>query len=208
MRTEIVAEELVWRAVATERATLADMLSGLSEQQWDRQSWCAGWRIRDVVGHILLTSRAGLGQVLWELIRARGSLDRMSFATAVEYADRRSAAALVAELRAGTDLRHTPVGTTALDRLMDLLVHGQDIAVPLGLRREMPVDAARWSAERVLRMGRPFHARRIIAGHRLIATDTAWSAGTGTPVRAPIAELLLVATGRVPVTAAGRAETS
>ncbi|MEV0108572.1 hypothetical protein AB0H42_19845 [Nocardia sp. NPDC050799] len=97
------------------------------------------------------------------------------------------------------ELRHTPVGTTALDRLMDLLVHGQDIAVPLGMRREMPVDAARWSVERVWRMGRPFRAQRVLAGHRLIATDTEWSGGTGAPLAAPIAEILLLVTGRISV---------
>ncbi|GGL01984.1 maleylpyruvate isomerase family mycothiol-dependent enzyme [Nocardia jinanensis] len=208
MGTDIVADELVWAAVAAERASLADMLEGLSAAQWDRSSWCAGWRIRDVVGHVLLTSRAGVGQVLWELLRARGNLDRMSFTTAVRYAEHRSPETLVAELRAVVDLRHTPVGTTALDRLMDLLVHGQDIAVPLGLRRVMPVDATRWAVERVWQMGRPFHAQRALAGHRLVATDTEWSAGTGAAVPAPIGELLLVVTGRLPVGSAGRTVSS
>ncbi|MEU4434052.1 maleylpyruvate isomerase family mycothiol-dependent enzyme [Nocardia rhamnosiphila] len=199
MSTEIASGEQVWAAVAAERRSLAELLDGLTEQQWDRQSWCAGWRIRDVVAHILLTSRAGAGEILWELLRARGDLDRMSFATAVRYANRRSSEALLAELRAVIELRHTPVGTTALDRLMDLLVHGQDIAVPLGMRREMPVDAARWSVERVWRMGRPFRARRVLAGHRLIATDTEWSAGVGAPLAAPIADILLLVTGRISV---------
>ncbi|MET8795969.1 maleylpyruvate isomerase family mycothiol-dependent enzyme [Nocardia sp. NPDC004568] len=204
MSTEIVSDEQVWAAVAAERRSLADLLDGLTEQQWDRQSWCDGWRIREVVAHILLTSRAGVGEILWELLRARGNLDRMSFATAVRAANNRSSEALVAELRAVAELRHTPVGTTALDRLMDLLVHGQDIAVPLGIRREMPVDAARWSVERVWRMGRPFRARQVLAGQRLIATDTEWSAGAGAPVSAPIAELLLLVTGRTAVDSVGR----
>ncbi|MGW5381481.1 maleylpyruvate isomerase family mycothiol-dependent enzyme [Nocardia sp. NPDC003963] len=208
MGTDIVADELVWAAVAAERASLADLLDDLSAEQWDRDSWCAGWRIRDVVGHILLTSTAGVGQVLWELLRARGNLDRMSFTTAVRYAGRRSPETLVAELRAVVESRHAPVGTTALDRLMDLLVHGQDIAVPLGLRRAMPVDPARWAVERVWRMGRPFQAQRALAGHRLVATDTEWSAGSGPVLAAPIAELLLVVTGRVSVESAGRAGSS
>ncbi|MFI2229021.1 maleylpyruvate isomerase family mycothiol-dependent enzyme [Nocardia testacea] len=204
MSTEIVSDEQVWAAVAAERRSLVDLLDGLTEQQWDRQSWCAGWRIRDVVAHIVLTSRAGAGEILWELLRARGNPDRMSFATAVRRANSRSSQDLLAELRAIVELRHTPVGTTALDRLMDLLVHGQDIAVPLGIRREMPVDAARWSAERVWRMGWPFRAQRVLAGHRLIATDTEWSAGSGAPLSAPIAEILLLVTGRIPVAAVGR----
>ncbi|MEU1985599.1 maleylpyruvate isomerase family mycothiol-dependent enzyme [Nocardia sp. NPDC019395] len=191
-------EELVWAAVAAERKSLAGLLRGLPEEQWDEPSLCEGWRVRDVVAHILLTSQATFGWLLWQLALARGSVARMSFETAIQYAGSRSPQALAEELHTIIDLRHKPVATTAVDRLMDLLVHGQDITVPLGIRREMPVDAARWSVERVWQMGWPFHARRSLAGYRLTASDTDWAAGSGTPVSAPIADLLLLVTGRIP----------
>jgi uncharacterized protein (TIGR03083 family) len=191
-------EELVWAAVAAERASLTELLRRLSDDQWDHPSLCEGWRVRDVVAHILLTSQAELGWLLRQVARARGSVARMNFDTAIRYADSRSPRALTDELHAIIDIRHTPLSTNAVDRLMDLLVHGQDIAVPLGIRRDMPVDAARWSVERVWQGGWPFHARRQLAGHRLTATDTDWSAGSGTPVAAPIADLLLLVTGRIP----------
>ncbi|MGW0178426.1 maleylpyruvate isomerase family mycothiol-dependent enzyme [Nocardia sp. NPDC003345] len=194
-------EELVWAAVAAERRSLADLLADLPEAQWDHPTLCAGWRVRDIVAHILLTSRARLGWLLLQLVRARGSVARMNFETAIRYAGNSTPEALLDELRALVPTRHRPVATTATDRLMDLVVHGQDIAVPLGLRREIPEQAAVWSAERVWEMGWPFHARRDLAGHRLVATDARWSAGSGTPVRAPIAELLLIITGRKPVPA-------
>lgn len=189
-------EELAWTAVAAERAGLADLLQELTAEQWNHPSLCEGWRVRDVVAHILLTSQAKLPWLLWQTALARGSIARMNFGTAVRYADRNSPEALLTELRAITTLRHQPIATNAVDRLMDLLVHGHDIATPLGIRREMPIDAARWSADRVWQMGWPFHARRTLAGHRLTATDTDWSVGSGTPVTAPIADLLLLVTGR------------
>ncbi|WP_280424312.1 maleylpyruvate isomerase family mycothiol-dependent enzyme [Nocardia carnea] len=193
-------EELAWRAVAAERADLADLLQELTEAQWDHPSLCEGWQIRDVVAHILLTSQAKLPWLLWQTALARGSIARMNSGTAIRYAGRRSPEDLITELRAITGLRHQPIATNAVDRLMDLLVHGHDIAAPLGIHRDMPTDAARWSADRVWQMGWPFHARRTLAGHRLTATDTNWSVGTGTPVRAPIADLLLLVTGRKSVT--------
>ncbi|MGI5220580.1 maleylpyruvate isomerase family mycothiol-dependent enzyme [Nocardia sp. CA-290969] len=189
-------EELVWTAVSAERTGLADLLEGLTEEQWNHPSLCDGWRVRDVVAHILLTSQAKLPWLLWQTALARGSITRMNFGTAIRYADSTSPAELLAELRAIAGLQHKPIATNAVDRLMDLLVHGQDIAVPLGIPREMPIDSARWSADRVWNMGWPFHARRTLAGHRLTATDTHWSAGSGTPVAAPIADLLLLVTGR------------
>lgn len=79
---------------------------------------------------------------------------------------------------------------------MDLLVHGQDIAVPLGLSREMPVAAARISLDRVWTMGRTFQAARRFSGYRLTATDTGWQRGDGPEIEGPVSALLLLATGR------------
>ena len=80
--------------------------------------------------------------------------------------------------------------------LFDVLVHGQDVAIPLGLPRDMPLDAASAGAERVWTMGWPFWARRRLRGLRLRATDIEWSAGEGPEVHGPIAALLLLLTGR------------
>lgn len=34
----------VWRAIDAERASLADLLDSLGEQEWKVPSLCAGWR--------------------------------------------------------------------------------------------------------------------------------------------------------------------
>ena len=47
----------IWQAVAEERATLVEMLRELPESAWDTASLCAGWRIRDVVAHLVLATR-------------------------------------------------------------------------------------------------------------------------------------------------------
>lgn len=189
-------DEFIWQAVAIERTSLADLLDNLSEQDWDHASLCAGWRVREVVAHVALTSRVRLGPLLFELIRARGNVARMGNDTALRYAARTSSRQLATEIRDSIGDRFAPVGTTATDRLMDLLVHGQDIARPLGLDREMPTEAARIALDRVWTMGWPFHAAKNLTGCRLIATDAPWSAGDGLTVEGPIAALLLLATGR------------
>lgn len=188
--------EMIWHAVARERTTLAALLDDLSEPDWDTASLCEGWRVRDVVAHLVLATRTTIGALVVDLIRARGDVDRLIHDTAVRLADRTPTHALLADLRATIDSRAVPPGTTPLDRLMDLLVHGQDIAVPLGADRVMPGDAAQWSLERVWTMGAPFHARSKLAGYALTATDTGWTAGTGTPLPGTAAELLLLVTGR------------
>jgi uncharacterized protein (TIGR03083 family) len=83
-----------------------------------------------------------------------------------------------------------------MEPLLDILVHGQDIALPLGRIRPMPTAAATAAAQRVWDMGFPFRARKRLAGLRLTATDADWTVGSGAGVEGPIAALLLLATGR------------
>ncbi|MFC9894399.1 maleylpyruvate isomerase family mycothiol-dependent enzyme [Nocardia sp. NPDC127579] len=194
-----MSDEHVWDAVAAERRSLVRLLEDLPESCWDHPSLCDGWRVRDVVAHVVLSADASLGWIVRELIRAYGSLDRAIRDTAIRHADRTSTDALLAELRAGIPARTTALGTTPADRLMDLLVHGQDIAVPLGIAREMPTAAARTAAIRIWTTGAPFHARKKLRGYRLIASDADWSAGAGHPITAPIAILLMVLTGRTEI---------
>src|SRR5689334_6517323 len=70
-------------------------------------------------------------------------------------AERRSLAVLLAELRGMAGSRRRAPGVSHLEPMLDLLVHGQDIALPLGRVRAMPVAAAAAAATRVWTMGWP-----------------------------------------------------
>jgi uncharacterized protein (TIGR03083 family) len=191
-----VDAEESWRVIAAERRSLADLLDGLSTEDWARASLCAGWRIRDVAAHVAMAPQVpGLGAMLADGIRARGRFHRLNHDTAVRHAGRPTSA-IVEELRRYADSRRLPVVTSYRNILFDILVHGQDIALPLGLSRPVPVDAARAGADRVWTMGWPFWAKRRLRGVRLVATDTDWSAGSGAELSGPMDALLLVLTGR------------
>ncbi|MGW0054330.1 maleylpyruvate isomerase family mycothiol-dependent enzyme [Nocardia nova] len=196
-KTSIDTEQ-VWQAVAAERASLVELLRALPESGWEQPSLCAGWRVRDVVAHLILSADSGLGTILFHLIRARGDFDRMVRDSAIRHADRRTTTRLLADLHDSIGVRRTPVGTTPVDRLMDLLVHGQDIAIPLGIPREMPVPAARSALDRVWNGGFPFHARSKFGSYCLVASDCRWTAGAGPVVEGAAADLLLLITGRAP----------
>ncbi|MEV5647266.1 maleylpyruvate isomerase family mycothiol-dependent enzyme [Nocardia sp. NPDC052254] len=194
--------EQIWCAVDIERVSVAEMLQNLPERDWDHTSLCDGWRVRDVAAHLVLSARPTIGWLLLNLARARGSLNRAIRDTAIRHADTRTGAQLLSELRATAGARATPAGTTPQDRLMDLLVHGQDIAIPLGIARTVPAAAARSALDRIWHTGAPFHARRKFDGYRLAATDIGWVAGAGPVIEGSATDVLLVLTGREP--AAGR----
>jgi uncharacterized protein (TIGR03083 family) len=187
-----------WRVIAEHRLTLAALLEPLTAHEWDTPSLCAGWRVRDVAAHIALAPQPpGTGSMIAAGVRARGSFHRLNHDVSVRHADTRSTARLVAELREHAASRRLPVMTSYRNILFDILVHGQDIAIPLGRELAMPRDGAVAGATRVWTMGWPFWAKHRLRGVRLVATDADWSAGSGAEVSGPIAALLLLLTGRV-----------
>ena len=189
--------EQVGTAIEAQRRDLADLLEALDDDAWHRPSLCEGWRVRDVAAHVTLAARARPLPAMVGLVRARGSFNRFVRDDAVSRAGSRTPDQLVAEIREVAGVRHHPPGTKVLDPLIDVLVHGQDIAVPLGIVRPMPPDAAAAAADRVWSMGFPFRARKRLGGRRLVATNADWSAGDGdATVEAPIERLLLLLTGR------------
>ncbi|GAA2655932.1 maleylpyruvate isomerase family mycothiol-dependent enzyme [Paractinoplanes durhamensis] len=187
----------VWHAIDQQRLGLATLLDGLSDDEWRQPSLCAGWTVREVAAHLTL-QQLGPAAVAGMMLRWRGTLERTIADAARRKAATRTTSELVAEIRdAAGDHRHT-VGVTRLETLTDALVHGQDIAIPLGRELAMPPEVAAVAATRVLtmRFPPPLPAARKVAGFRLAATDTDWSAGAGPPVRGPMAALLLACTGR------------
>lgn len=184
----------LWQIVDRERETLAELLEGLSPEEWETRTRCGDWRVRDVAAHLTLAARFTYGQVVREMLRARGDWNRMIHDSAVREADR-PVTEIVTNLRSTIGSRRLAPTTSPREPLLDLLVHGQDIALALGRVREMPPAAARDSADRVWTMRfppRPWPLPRA----RLVATDIAWTRGEGAVISGPIAALLLLLTGR------------
>jgi uncharacterized protein (TIGR03083 family) len=188
----------VWQAVDAQRLQVADLLAQLSEDEWRRPSLCTGWTVRDVAAHLTL-QQVGLGGVIGMLLRERGNLDQKIHAAACRRAAALSTAEMIAAIRGMVGSRRHNAGVTHRETLIDILVHGQDIAVPLGRRLDMPPAAAAAAATRMwsTRWPPPFPATKKMRGYRLTATDTPWSAGAGPEVHAPIAAIVLLCTGRL-----------
>ena len=186
----------MWQTIDSERALTADLLAGLTDVEWTYPSLCVGWTVREVAAHLTLGHRIGLGGVIREYAKARGSFNRVVDQTARAEAARRSTGELVAELRGAVGVRKLALGQSLKNAMMDVMVHTQDIALPLGIERHMPIEAAVVSADDLWRIGFPFHARKRLAGYRLVATDADWSVGEGAEVSGPIEALLMLLAGR------------
>lgn len=191
----------VWAAIDGQRRRTIDLLESLSTEDWRQPSLCEGWTVRDVAAHLTL-QQLTLRDALGLAVRHPAGLvdvNRMIHDSAVRRAQR-PVEQLIDEIRGMIGSNRHNVGVTNLETLIDILVHGQDIAIPLGRDLEMPVDAAAVAAQRVWSSGQRRKARVLdnipLGGFRLVATDTSWAVGEGREVRGPISALLLLLAGR------------
>jgi uncharacterized protein (TIGR03083 family) len=183
----------IWAHIDEQRADLADFLDTLPAQQWATPSLCPGWTVREVAVHVT-QSATPWGRLAFELARSGFRFNAVTLRMAGD--DERTPQQVVAALRAMVGGRRRPPGTAPADPLMDVLVHGQDIAVPLGVRRTMPTSAAVVAARRVWSMGFPFNARKRFPRTAFTATDADFRVGSGDEVRAPIQDILMTLSGR------------
>jgi uncharacterized protein (TIGR03083 family) len=187
----------MWATLAEERLALADLLAGLTDEQWSAQSLCSAWTVKDVAVHLVPTLGNGIGELVWATVRARGNLHRASESLVAKYATQMTPADIVAALRAGAEDRFEPPGVGAMGPYTDVLVHRLDIAVPLGIEVDRPVEP--WRASLDFLVG-PKGRRGFVARGRpavtLRATDLDRSHGSGPEVSGPAAALGLTLCGR------------
>lgn len=179
---------------AAERADLAGLLDTLTPGQWVSDSLCAGWRVRDVVAHLIGYDVAGLRGFLGTVVRARATGRDPNDLVVAQWADR-PVTEVVAAVRAHLRPRGVTAAFGGRIGLTDALIHHQDIRRPLGLHRSVPAD--RLAAALPFTMtAPPLGARRRVAGLRLVATDLDFRHGDGPEVAGPAEALLMAAAGR------------
>ncbi|GAA1616173.1 MULTISPECIES: maleylpyruvate isomerase family mycothiol-dependent enzyme [Kribbella] len=182
-------------AVAGERAELADMLAGLTEDDWDRPSLCAGWRVREVVAHITMPYRIPMPRFLAGMVRAGGNFNRYADRQARQDAATLTSAELLDCLKQNVDNPWKPPGGGYEGALSHDVIHGLDMTVALGIDRQVPLDRLR----RIFDAMKPRQIKYFgvdLTGVQLQATDLDWTYGAGEPRTGTAQELLLWMSGR------------
>jgi uncharacterized protein (TIGR03083 family) len=190
-----VADVDVWTMVHAERAALIDDLDGVDGRRWEEPSLCEGWTVHDVVAHLIDTARTTrLGFVLG-LARAGFDFDRQN-ARGVERERGASPREALERLGQVASRRSTP--PAPLDsRLVEEVVHGEDIRRPLGITRSYPREAVVRSLRLQARTPASFGgAKERIACVRLTAVDADVSIGDGPEVSGTALSLLVAVSGR------------
>ncbi|WP_433782756.1 maleylpyruvate isomerase family mycothiol-dependent enzyme [Actinomycetospora sp. CA-101289] len=188
----------VWAMVHEERAALIADLEGVDAARWDEPSLCPGWSVHDVVAHLVHSARTTRLGFVVAMARAGFDFDRQN-AHGVTRERGTTPAQTLDRLRAVARRTSTPPGPRD-SRLVEEVVHGEDVRRPLGLRRAYPAEAVGRALRLQVRTPASFGGAKEAATHvRLTATDADLSLGggpEGSDVRGSALALLLAVSGR------------
>lgn len=184
-----------WAKVAAYRGRIADAVGTLTPEQWDAPSWCPGWRVRDVLGHLVHLAEASQVSMLRDLshhpIRPDRALDLMARRLGGE-----PVSVLAERLRRAQHGTFRVVGFPPKVALGDVLVHANDalraLLLDFGVDPEDTVPVLN-IYRRI--SGFVFHARPH-RNVRLVATDVQWSFGDGPDVNGRAIDLLMLMANR------------
>lgn len=185
----------VWQLVHAERAALIAALEKLDDQQWDEPSLCGTWTVRDVVAHLIDTAKTTQLGFVVGLARARFDFDRQN----ARGVDRERGGSPQETLQRFRDVAaRTSTPPAPLDsRLVEAIVHGEDIRRALGSTGVYPIDAVVRSIRLQANTSASFGgAKELVARCRFTVTDADLSIGDGPEVRGPALSLLLAVCGR------------
>lgn len=185
----------VWPAVHNERQTLIRDLESLTSEQWTHPSLCPGWDIHDVVAHLVDTAKTTRLGFLGQMMAAKFDFDR---ATAQGIIRERATTpeTTLTEFRRVREATKTPPAALAT-RLVEAIVHGEDIRRPLGITGSYPRESIKAALQYQLKTGASLGGgKERAAGFRLQASDLKCDYGSGPEVEGTSLELLMAVSGR------------
>lgn len=184
-----------WSVVRTERSTLAEDLTPLTDEQWRTPSLCEGWTVRDVLAHLTAAASLNTAQWLAGVIRCRFDFDRQ---VAMRLAEQLGSSPHETLDRFRRVITSTKTAAGPFGALLgELVVHAEDIRRPLAIRHEYPNDMLTRAASFYAKYDFTVPSKRAIRGLRLEATDGAFAVGDGPGVSGSTLALVMSMAGRV-----------
>jgi uncharacterized protein (TIGR03083 family) len=183
------------REVARLRRQFADRFESLDEAAWTSASWCTGWRLRDVLAHLVQNAERTYTSLTVDLLRGGFGPDRAMSKAAKRLGDL-PVPELAERLRLAAERHFHLPGTPEGMGLTDLLVHSADAFRPVGLDVDAPPIDAVPALDALWKTGRTVVHVVPHRGRRLVATDLDWTRGSGPEVTGRAIDLLLLVANR------------
>jgi len=184
-----VSDADTWALIHAERSRVADMLDGLSSEQWTMDTLCKGWNVQMVAAHMMNAGEQSTSKFFRGLLasglRFNVMMDDQAHASA-----KLAPKEIIERIRASTTTTNKPPAAT-MAMLGEVVVHGNDIRQPLGIDDDSSTEAKLACLEMFKGSNFPVRAKKAITGLTLKATDVDWTFGSGPEVRGPLVALLM-----------------
>jgi uncharacterized protein (TIGR03083 family) len=194
--TTVTSTTELWKLIHAQREKVGDALGTLTDAQWETASLCTGWRVRDVVAHMVETHLMTPPRFAGKFV-ASGFRFNTFAAKGVALHATQTPARLLAEYRE-TALRTTAPPGPKVTWLAEAVIHGEDVGRATGRSVAVSPEALVAVADFSSGATQLLHGKQRSAGLRLRATDVDWTVGDGLEVSGPAASLILAITGRAP----------
>ena len=177
-----------------ERSRLADLLTSLDADDWEHTTLCTSWSVRETVAHLTAAASTSTPSWLLNMVRSRFDTDRHNDRLLRRYLEVGPADALTSFL---STVSSTSAPFGALEAALgEVVVHGQDIARPLGHHLDPSHDALRVVAEFYANKDFAVNSATLVRGLQLRPIDLDLRLGDGPAVRGTALDLVLAMAGR------------
>lgn len=183
-----------WELIHAERNRVLYMLKELTSEQWRTRSLCTEWTVEQVTAH--LTAAANTGKWAWlrSITLAGFNADRHNARRLAQHLGRKPEETLE-RFRRSVALKVAPTKDYAA-WLGEVIVHGQDIARPLGITLEPDpvalIEVARFFAAKDFAV----NSRSLTKALSLKADDADFTGGSGPVIRGRLLDLVMAMAGR------------
>jgi uncharacterized protein (TIGR03083 family) len=185
----------VFELVARYRRELADRVDELGAPDLDAPSWCEGWRVRDVLGHLVHLAEATQLSMLRDIGR-NGVMAHRAISRVARQLGERPPYELARRLRQGAAGRYHVLGSPRIVALGEVLTHAEDALRPVGQTLSPSPADVQPVLDVYRRIGRFVFGQQLPKNLRLVARDANWSTGDGSEVRGDAIDLLLLLANR------------
>jgi uncharacterized protein (TIGR03083 family) len=187
--------EDVWALLFDERKDFASFLEALTPAQWDTQTLCTEWKVRDAVSHVILAVTSSKTEFVKSFVTSGFNFNK-SMSRDARAHGQLAPDVLLKELRDHIDDRRLPPGIKPPNLLGDTVVHQQDCRRPLNMPRIVPEERLRVVLDAMKNVQPILGNKKRIAGIKLSATDMDWTWGDGAEVSGPGEAILMAMNGR------------
>jgi uncharacterized protein (TIGR03083 family) len=195
-----LSNEVVWGCVKASRTELYDYLLTLSPEEWNKQSLCEDWFVRDVVAHLIIVYQYEVNSAILEFLKSGFRLNKFMSTTAKKNG-KKDTGRLLEDFKSIINQRSIPFFVPPMNALVDTLIHEQDIRIALGHNRQIPLDLlhfifSNWEAKN-FNVGEKITGIQKRTAHlRFNANDIAVTYGSGLEVSGKAQDILLTIAGR------------